>query len=268
MIQSVTTPDGVSIGYRVDGPEHGVPLLLCHSIGTTLDVWASQVDRFARTFRTVRYDARGHGGSSAPPGEYTIGDLGRDAITVLEAVDAGPAHIVGISMGGLTAMWLAVHAPDRVRSLVLANTAARLGTRARWTERIATVHADGMAAIAEMAVPVWFSPPFREAHSGTVDAVRRMVASCSPEGYAGCCSVLREADLREDIGRIGVPTLIIAGAADEATPPADADEMCARIPRATIVTLDAAHLSNVEQPDRFTHHVEAFLSSSTDHVHA
>ena len=216
----------------------------------------------------IRYDARGHGRWAAPPGDYTIDDLGMDALAVLDAAGAPRAYVAGLSMGGQVAMWLGVHAADRVRGLVLANTAARFGGATSWNERIATVRAGGLAAVAEAGVANWFSAAFIEREPAVADRIRRMVARCSPVGYAGCCAALRDADLRDDLPRIAAPSLVIAGAVDTRTTVADAEYIRDRIPGATLVVLQASHLSNVEQPERFSDHLERFFTAHTDHAHA
>jgi 3-oxoadipate enol-lactonase len=247
------------ISYDLAGPDDGAVVLLSHSIGTSRDLWGAQVRELASRYRVVRYDARGHGGSAAPAGDYTLDQLGGDALAVLDAQGIERAHVVGLSLGGLTALWLGVHAPARVGRLVLANTAARVGTAERWVERIAQVRAKGMAAIVEATMMRWFSDSFRGQQAATVSVYREMLASCSPVGYAGCCAVLRDADLREDIAGITAPTLIIAGDQDQATTLVDAEVMRSRIPGAALLTLPAAHLSNVEQPAAFTGAVRQFL---------
>jgi 3-oxoadipate enol-lactonase len=249
------------ISYDLAGPVGAPGVLLLHSIGTTRDLWEAQARELASSYRVIRYDARGHGGSSAPAGDYTLEQLGGDALAVLDAVRVGRAHVVGLSLGGLTAMWLGVHAPARVGRLVLANTAARVGTAERWVERIAQVRAGGMAGIVEPTMMRWFSDSFRAQQPATVDAYRVMLAGCSPIGYAGCCAALRDADVRDAITGIAAPTLIIAGDQDQATTLADAEGMRSRITGATMVTLPAAHLSNLEQPTAFTEAVRQFLEA-------
>jgi len=247
------------ISYTVEGNPNAPALLLINSIGSTCDMWARQLPAFVERYRVVRYDARGHGRSSAPPGEYAIDDLGRDAVAILDALDIEAAHVCGISLGGLTAMWLATNAPTRVRSLVLANTAARIGTVESWTERMALVRARGMSAVANLALPRWFSPEFHEREPETVREFREMIESTSVEAYLGCCAALRDADLREEIGAIRCPVLAIAGSTDVATAPEGLHFIHQRIPGSTLVTLDTAHLSNVERAAEFTHAVLAFL---------
>jgi 3-oxoadipate enol-lactonase len=249
------------ISYEVAGPGDGPVVLLAHSIGTTRMLWDGQAAALADAWRVVRYDARGHGGSSAPSGDYSIEQLGRDALAVLDAIGVERAHVVGLSLGGMTAMWLAVHAPERIGRVVLANTAARIGTSERWVERIAQVRSGGMAAIVDQAISRWFSPAFHAQDPATIAAYRHLLLGCSAVGYAGCCAVLRDADLREAIANIAAQTLIVAGDHDLATTTADADVMRARIPNATLMTLPAAHLSNVEQPAAFTQAVRQFLEA-------
>src|SRR5688572_8448972 len=153
---------GARISYTVEGPAERPVILFINSIGTMRDLWLPQVPALTGTYRLIRYDARGHGSSSVPDGDYSIEQLGRDALAILGVEGVRQAHICGISLGGLTAMWLGINAADRVSSLVLANTAARIGTVQSWTDRIALVRNRGMRAVAELAIPLWFSPDFRQ----------------------------------------------------------------------------------------------------------
>jgi 3-oxoadipate enol-lactonase len=266
MERSVST-SGATISYTAEGPADATPLLLINSIAATRDMWARQLPAFAATYRVIRYDARGHGRSSGPSGpstrlgagEYTLEQLGRDALGILDNEGVTRACVCGVSLGGLTAMWLGLHAPDRIRALVLANTAARIGTTESWTERIAFVRDHGMSAVADLTIPRWFSPGFRERDPDTVHAFRAMIQSTSPDGYLGCCAALRDADLREQIAGIAAPVLAIAGSADPATTPEGLHFIHQRIRGSALVTLDTAHLSNVECAAEFTSVVSAFL---------
>jgi 3-oxoadipate enol-lactonase len=261
-IDLVAKNGDVSISYDVEGPASAPALLLANSIGSTRNLWARQLLAFSSAYRVIRYDARGHGRSSVMPGEYTIEQLGQDALAVLDAVGVDSAHICGISLGGLTAMWLGIHAVPRVKSLVLANTAARIGSVQSWTERIALVREHGMAAVAERAMPLWFSKEFHEREADTVNRFRTMLQSCSPNGYLGCCGALRDADLSEMISSIRCPVLAVAGTIDTSTPVDALRFIHERISGSRMVTLDAAHLSNVEQANVFTSKVMAFLGSA------
>ena len=249
-----------SMRYRVEGPASGPPLLFSNSLGTTLELWDAQAEVLARSYRVIRYDTRGHGGSSVGTGDYTIDDLGRDALAVLDAAGARTAHVCGISLGGLTAMWLGVNAPDRVNALVTANTAARVGTEERWNERMDKVRREGMTPIADMVMGTWFTEDFRKREPAVISRFHRMVASCPPAGYLGCCAALRDADLREAVRTVRARTLVVAGQFDQSTTVANAEEIRARISGAQLITLPSAHLSNVELADDFTRHLDAFLS--------
>lgn len=251
--------EGGRLVFDVDGPDVASTCLLLHSLGTTSDLWAPQVEALSRRYRVIRYDVRGHGRSQPPVGPYTLEQLGADALAVLDAVGVERAHLCGVSLGGLTAQWLGVHAPDRVGRIVAANTAARLGSREAWAERIDLVRGRGMDAVIEGGIARWFTPRFQQASPDTVDHFRAMLRSCPVEGYAGSCAVLRDADLREEISRIAAPTLVVTGTHDTATPPALGELVAARVPHARAIELDAAHLSNVEQADAFTTAVRDFL---------
>lgn len=250
-----------SISYQVDGPPGAPALLLINSIGTTRDLWTRQLDAFSSAYRVIRYDARGHGHSSVPEGAYSIDQLAEDALVVLDAASAESAHVCGISLGGLTALWLGIHASPRVKTLVLANTAARIGSVQSWTERMALVRDGGMDAVADRAMSVWFTPEFREREPATVSRFHAMVRSCPPVGYLGCCAALREADLRPNTATVRCPVLAVAGSIDAATPTEGLRFIHAQIAGSRMVTLDAAHLSNVEQANLFTSKVMAFLGA-------
>ena len=254
--------DGARISYQVEGAGDAPPLLLINSIGCTREMWARNVPAFTKGFRVIRYDARGHGRSSTPHGEYTLAQLGRDALAVLDAAGVQSAHVCGISLGGITAMWMGVHAPARTTSLVLANTAARVGSTEGWTDRIALVREKGMTAVADLAIPAWFTPEFRERDPETVRGFRDMLMACSIDGYLGCCAALRDGDLREAIRRIIAPTLVIGGRTDKATTLDSAELIRNRIRRAHLVILEAAHLSNVEQSESFSAAVLEFLEGA------
>ncbi len=252
--------DGCRLGYYVDGDPRAPSLLLSNSLGTTHELWAPQVEGLASMFRLIRYDTRGHGASDAPDGDYTIEMLGLDALAILDAAGATRAHVCGLSLGGLTAMWLAVHAPTRVDTLVLASTAARICDANFWQERIDHVRASGLRPLAEGSMGRWFTDRFRAGHPEIVAGYRRMLEACPVAGYASCCAALRDADLRGEIGGIAAATLVIAGTHDPVTPLADADAIRARIHAARVTVLDAAHLANIEQADAFNSRVLAFIN--------
>ena len=254
--------DRCRLSWSVEGPADAPALLLLNALGTTADLWRAQADRLAAAFQVVRFDTRGHGASDAPPGPYTLDRLGRDALAVLDAAGAPRAHVCGVSLGGQTALWLAVHAPDRVAGLVAANTGARIGDSALWNQRIRDAETLGMPALAEPAMARWFTPRFRQTAPETVARFRDMLSGCSPTGYAGCCAALRDADLRADLHRIKHHTLVIVGTDDHATPPAAGRTIRDQVASAELLALDAAHLANAERPDAFTDGVMQFLSEA------
>lgn len=259
-MEHTATSGDATIGYDVDGPQDGPALLLINSIGSTRESWARQMPALAGRYRVIRYDARGHGQSSVPKGDYTIEQLGRDALAILDALTIESADVCGISLGGLTTQWLALHAAQRVKKLILANTAARIGSLQSWSERIALVREKGMSAVADRAMAVWFSPAFHERDPETVHGFRAMVQNCPPDGYLGCCAALRDADLREEIAKITAPTLTVASTADTATPPEGLAFIRDRIRGARMITLDSGHLSNVECAEDFSAAVLDFLA--------
>jgi 3-oxoadipate enol-lactonase len=251
--------DGCRLSFVVEGPEDRPALLLSNSLGSTIELWAPQLAAFRESFRVIRYDLRGHGRSKCGSAEYTLDRLGRDALAVLDAAGVVRAHVCGISIGGLTALWLGVFASERVNKLVVANTAARIATAELWQERIQTVERHGVAALAPATLERWFSAEHRARHPDQVERFRSMLAECPSEGYRGCCAALRDADLREAIRHIRAPTLVVVGTRDPATPPAEGEQIRQRIPGARLVALDAAHLSSVEQPAAFSAAALEFL---------
>lgn len=245
--------------YEITG-DRGPVLVFSNSLGTNLSMWDPQMKQLSRSFRVLRYDTRGQGQSSAPAAEYRIEQLGQDVLHLLDALKVDRVHFCGLSMGGMIGMWLGVHAPERLHSLVLCNTAARIGTVDGWNSRIETVRKGGMKAIAGTVIQLWFTPEFRRASSQIVARAQEMLEKASPVGYAGCCAAIRDMDQREEMAQITAPTLVIYGGKDPVTPPAEAHFLTTRIPGAAKMELDAAHLSNVEQPDAFTQAVGDFCS--------
>jgi 3-oxoadipate enol-lactonase len=253
---------GARLSYDVRGREDAPPLLLSHALGTTRHLWDSLQPALSRHFRVVRYDTRGHGNSGSPAGEYSIDDLGQDALRVLDAAGVERAHAAGVSLGGLIAMWLAIHAPSRVGRIVLANTAAHISTGEYWQDRARLVRTDGFSPIASTSPPRWFKESFCDSHPEIVTAFQDMLHGCSRDGYIGCCAALRDADLRDDLTRISADTLVITGTFDPVCPPADARFLRDHIPGAKYLELDAAHFANVEKAAEFGEMVIEFLKGT------
>jgi 3-oxoadipate enol-lactonase len=254
-----TADDGCRLAYAVSGPPDATALVLSNSLGTTRDLWQAQIDAFADHFRVVTYDTRGHGESDAPVGDYTIARLGQDVVSLLDALGIRRAHVCGISIGGLTALWLGIHAAERVDRLVLANTAACIGSRELWTQRIAMATSVGLSTLADQSMARWFTEGFRFAEPSRVQAARAAFERTAVNGYAGCCAALRDADLREGASRVMAPTLVVTGTHDPSTPPADGRWLAQAIPGSQLIEFDAAHLSNVECAAAFTTAVDEFL---------
>ena len=253
--------DRTVIAYRIEGRAEAPTIVFSHSLGVTSDTWDPQVTALGDSFRVVRYDARGHGRSEAPPGEYDIDMVGRDALAVLDAAAIGTAHFVGLSMGGMVGMWIGIHAPDRLGRLVLANTTPHIPLPpAVWNQRIATASTDGLATIAVQTADRWLGEEFKSSNPLGREAIIATMRGMSAVGYAGTCALLREADQRADIGRIVAPTLVLTGSGDVSTPPAAAEALAAAIPhgRAAVIR-GSGHLSNVERPDDFNRAVREFL---------
>lgn len=251
---------GGRIHWEATGPADAPALLFSNSLGSDLDLWRPQLAAFGDR-RIIRYDTRGHGRSTVSTGPGTLDLLGNDAVAVLDAAGVERADFVGISLGGLTGIWLGLHAPSRVNRLVLANTGAKIGTDETWNQRIEAVRTQGLAAIADSVLARWFTPAWSAAHPAELAAIRATFVATPPAGYIACCEALRDADLRDRIGAIRAPVLVIAGEADLSTPPALGELVRDRVPGARLVTLPAAHISNVEQADAFNRAVLEFLAA-------
>ena len=252
--------NGARLNYRFDGPADGPVLVLSNSLGTNLSMWDPQIPALAAQFRLLRYDTRGHGQSSVTAGPYTITQLGRDVVGLLDGLGIERAHFCGLSMGGVIGMWLGVYALERINRLVLCNTAAKIGTADMWNTRIETVRTKGLGAVAETQAQRWFTPAFIAKAPDVIAATRQMIASTSPEGYAANCGAIRDMDQRETISRIRARTLVIGGLHDPVISAADLRYLMDTIPGAKLVELDASHLSNVEAPVEFTKALLNFLT--------
>jgi len=246
--------------HVLEGPEDAPVLVLASSLGTTLQMWEAQAGALRERFRLVRYDHRGHGGSEVPPGPYTLDDLGRDALALLDSLGIERFSFCGLSLGGMVGMWVASEAPERVERLVLCCTSARLEP-GPWEARARTVRKEGMGAISETVVQRWFTPRFREEHPEVVRWAIGMLEGTPPEGYAGCCEAIRDMDLRGRLGSIRASTLVISGSDDPATPTEHAERIASSVPGARLAVIPhSAHLANVEQPEAVTGEILAHLS--------
>ncbi len=255
----VRTDDGVALAWRTDGDARLSPLLLANSLGTTMAMWDEQIAIWSTTHRVIRFDTCGHGGSAVRPSGFGIDRLGRDAVTILDALSLASADFVGLSLGGMVGQWLAIAEPTRVGRLVLANTSAHMPPREAWDARIAAVLTGGIATIAPAVLERWFTPQFLQTSHQPTTVAAAMIAG-SREGYTAACAAIRDMDLRDRLSSIDNPVLVVGGLFDPATPPEHSKLLYTSIKGAQIVWLEAAHLSNIEQADRFADVVTKFLS--------
>lgn len=237
----------------------GPAVVLSNSLGSDHRMWDAQVAELEKHFTVVRYDTRGHGASPVPTGPYSIDDLTDDLVALLDRLDIERAHVVGLSLGGMTAMRLAARNPERVDRMVLLCTGAHLPPAQGWIDRAATVRAGGSVAVAEAVVARWFSPGY----SGDRTYWQQMVAATDAEGYAACCEAIATLDIREQLQGIAAPTLAIAGSEDPATPPAVLASIADAVPGARLFVVEqAAHLANAEQPAIITSAIIDHLEQS------
>jgi 3-oxoadipate enol-lactonase len=241
------------------GNENAPVLVMSNSLGTNMDMWLPQMPALLEHFRVLRYDTRGHGRSDLSPGPYTIAQLGADVLTLLDQLQIQRAHFCGLSMGGMTGMWLGIHAPNRIDRLALCNTSAAIGLPEVWNARISKVRQEGMVSIIDTVLDRWFTPDFLAHAPAQLERVRRMLADTPVEGYVANCAAVRDMDQRAELPQIAAPTLVIAGRHDKSTPPEHGELIARAIPGAQYVVLNAAHLSNWEAAQAFTQNVLDFL---------
>jgi 3-oxoadipate enol-lactonase len=241
----------VELYHRLDGAPIAPPLLMGGSLGTDSGMWDGQLP-LATSLRLVRFDYRGHGGTPATPGPYSVADLAGDVLALMDSLDLARASYCGLSIGGMIGMWLGANAPDRVERLVVICTAARMPNGDAFIERAAAVRGEqSTESVADGVVARWLTPEFAEAHPDVRGRLRSMITDTDPEGYAGCCEAVGNFDIRGQLNDIRAPTLVISGAQDLATPVELQDQIVAGIPKARHEVLSpGAHLTAVEQARR------------------
>jgi 3-oxoadipate enol-lactonase len=243
----------VTLHHRVDGDNERV-VVLSGSLGSTLDLWDTQVPALTERFRVLRYDHPGHG-SSTVLGVRSVEGLAQEVVALLDELGLERVSFCGLSLGGAVGMRLALDAPERIDRLVLCCTSMRFANPGFWEERARAVREGGVEAIADAVLERWFTPGFAD-----VRRYREMLVSTPREGYARCCEALRHWDVRGKLGDVSAPTLVIAGADDPSTPPADLEAIAGEIPSARLVVIDGArHLANVEHADEFNAAILSFL---------
>ncbi len=251
----------VRIHYSLTGPDSAPVLVFSNSLGSNFSMWEPQVAALATKFRILRYDTRGHGQSSVTPGPYTIELLANDVLRLLDALRLDRVHFCGLSMGGQTGMWLGIHAAKRLHKLVLCNTGATIGTADSWKSRIDAVLARGTKDVSAAILSRWFTAPFAAQRPDVIAKAKGMIESTDALGYTANCAAVRDYDSRAELSSISVPTLVISGTHDLATPAADGRFLANRIPGARFLELPAAHLSNIECVEQFNSAILEFLPS-------
>jgi len=256
--------NGVQTNVMLSGNTSGPVVMLSHSLATCLDLWSPQLAVLEPQFRVLRYDTRGHGGSDAPQGAYTLAQLAEDAVAVMDAFDIEAVHWVGISMGGMIGQAVALNHPERLRSLVLCDTAAAVPPEAQalWQQRIEKARGQGMAALADETLQRWFTLPYLAKDPPGVRRVRDMILSTPVPGFIGCSEAIRRLDFLDRLGDIRLPALIIVGEQDPGTPVANSEAIHSRIMDSRLEIIpSAAHLCNVEQAEAFNQKLIGFLQT-------
>jgi 3-oxoadipate enol-lactonase len=251
--------DGCMINVEVEGSASAPALMLSNSLGTDLRMWDDQAPELAKHFRLIRYDRRGHGQSGVPKGPYSMERLGKDVLAVLDALKIEKTHWCGLSMGGMVGQWLGANAPDRIDKLILSNCTDYYPDKGPWNDRMKTITEKGLGHIVSANMERWFTKGFRDAHPEVIARFTEMFLATKLDGYIACGQAVRDMDHRALLPKIKAPTLIIAGRHDPATTLAIGENMRDRIPGAKLAVMEAAHISNAEQPQAYTETMMNFL---------
>jgi 3-oxoadipate enol-lactonase len=255
------TVAGETFNVLVEGDETKPALMISNPLGVNLRLWEPQMPALLEHFRVIRYDSRGHGSSVADEGPYSIAGLGQDALAMMDALGLEKVHWLGLSKGAMVGQWLLVHASERIGRAVLANTAAQIANPDIWNERIQSARETGMGAVAEVVADRWFTRRFRESNPDAVETILEMLRRTPLQGYVAAAAALRDMDLREAIRSIANPVLVIVGRHDPSTPPGLGALVANSINSAKLVTLEASHISNIEDAENFTRSVIDFLTA-------
>ena len=241
----------VELHHVIDGPADAPAVVLIPSLGSTLEMWEPQVEPLARHFRVIRVDPRGHGRSPAPDGPYTLDDISGDVVALLDRLGMQRAHVAGVSLGGMVALWMAIHQPDRVGRIVPTATAAALH-EAGFAARAEAVRAGGTAAVADAVIERWLTPEARALDPARAEHMKGWILATPDEGYAATCEAIDSMDLLDGLALITAPTLVISSLRDPAIPPEHQVRIAAGVPGARLAAVDAAHIPNVEQAEQVT----------------
>jgi 3-oxoadipate enol-lactonase len=256
---TITADDGCPLHVQLEGREGAPTLMLSNSLGTNLHMWDDQANEFAKHFRLIRYDRRGHGQSGAPKGPYSFDRFGRDILSILDGLRVKKANWCGLSMGGMDGQWLGANAPDRIEKLVLANTHYHYADKAPWADRLRFLEQHALSDMVVANMERWFTAGFRARAPQAIERMTQMFVATNHGGYSACVAAVRDIDFRASNPTVTAPTLVIVGTQDPAMPPAAGEAIAKAVPGARLVALDAAHISNVEQPKAFTKAVLDFL---------
>jgi 3-oxoadipate enol-lactonase / 4-carboxymuconolactone decarboxylase len=262
MSTRLVTSDDTRIAFELTGAPNGQPLVFLHSLGSDRNQWRPQIDDLSGDFRILEVDTRGFGQSDAPTGPYTLERLATDVIELADMAGFDTFHLCGLSLGGMMAQWIAINHPHRLRTLTLANTAAKIGAAEVWNERAETARAHGVGSMVDVILARWFLPPFAARNPELIASLTATLSATSAAGYAGACAALGAADLRNDVSAITAKTLLIAASDDGATPPSDLEYLHTKIAGSRYHFIqNAAHISNLEAPEEFTRELRAHLQS-------
>ncbi|WP_342063878.1 3-oxoadipate enol-lactonase [Acinetobacter pittii] len=258
MNQTISNRQGKQLAVYIDGLKDAPVLVFSNSLGTDHGMWQSQVSELKSHFNVITYDTRGHGESEVIS-DTTLQNLAEDVVDILDALSVEKAHFCGISMGGITGLWLGIHHPERFLSITVANSAAKIGQAEAWLSRADSVEQNGLAELVKTTHTRWFSEKFDYQHNVVAQTTIQSLANTPAQGYANACRALAYVDLRDEIAQIQIPVLLVAGTEDPVTTVADAEFMQRAINNSQIAKLEASHLSNIEQPQKFTQELTRFI---------
>ncbi|MCH7386120.1 3-oxoadipate enol-lactonase [Acinetobacter modestus] len=258
MMMNIHNRQGHQLAVQVQGLKDAPVIIFSNSLGTDHGMWQAQVAAFTAQYQVVTYDTRGHGASDVIDATI-LSNLAEDVVDVLDALKIEKAHFCGISMGGITGLYLAIHHAERFLSVTIANLAAKIGTAEAWNGRANSVEQQGLAELVKTTHTRWFSEYFDYAHDVLAQKTIQSLALTPSQGYANACRALADADLRDQLNQIQIPTLIIAGQFDPVTTVQDAEFMHQSIKNSQLEVLAASHLSNIEQPQVFNQTLSKFI---------
>jgi 3-oxoadipate enol-lactonase len=258
---TITADDGCPIHVEISGGDSAPALMLSNSLGTNIHMWDDQIGEWSKHFRVIRYDRRGHGQSGVPKGPYSMERFGHDVLSVLDALGVEKTHWCGLSMGGMVGQWLGANAPSRIGKLVLSNTNFYYADKKVWEDRLRFLETNPLENLVDANMERWFTADFRARAPQSIARMKEIFLTTSKEGYAACCEAIRDMDFRASNPSITAPTLVIVGAKDPATPPAQGEAIAKQIKGAKLASFDAAHIANMEQPEPYTKAVLDFLKA-------